>query len=166
MSKDLILARISLIIQIIGTFLLALSAFPSPIGDSNQESPLPITLAIGGLVIYTLGLGFQTFCRSLITTLVDQQHVARLYTVISVIDTLGSSITAPGLAWLYSWGMRLSREGTANSYLGLPFWGAMLFTAIAGGGVMWVKISERKEESPEVDISRIVEDEVRAELLM
>jgi hypothetical protein len=97
-SKDLILVCISLIIQITDAFLLAVSAFPSAISDSGQETVIPITLAIGGLVIYTLGLGFENFCRSLITTLVDQQHVVRLYAVMSVIDTLGSSITAPGLA--------------------------------------------------------------------
>lgn len=83
-----------------------------------------------------------------------------------MIDNLGSSITAPALAWLYSWGMRLSRNGAANGFLGLPFWGAILFTTIAGSGVLWVKFPERKGESPNEDDTRIVEGEVQARLLM
>lgn len=156
-TKDLALARISLIIQIAGAFFLALSAFPFFIGGSHQETILAAVLAITGLVVYTLGMGFHGLCRSLITTLVDQQHVARLYAVISIIDTLGSSITALGLAWLYSLGMRLSRKSEANGYLGLPFWGTMLITALAGGGVMWFRMPERKaDESTTAGESRTV----------
>lgn len=165
-SKDLFLARSSFIIQIMGIFLLSLSAFSSPIGDSNQESPFPLILAIGGLIIYTLGIGFSAFCRSLISTLVDQEHIARLYTVLSVIEVVGLSITGPVLAWLYSWGLKLSRKGERNGYLGLPFWGAMVLTAIAGGGIMWVKAPERKNDTVEEDNIRTAESELQTELLM
>jgi hypothetical protein len=62
--------------------------------------------------------------------------------------------------------MRLSRKGAVNRYLGLPFWGAMLFTAIAAGGVMWVRVPEKTEETTSMYNSRIVEDRVQAELLI
>jgi hypothetical protein len=165
-SKDLVLARFSLIIQIIGVFLLAMSAFSSPIGDSDLQSVFPLILAIGGLIIYTLGMGFSAFCRWLIATLVDQEHIARLYAVLSVIDTVGASITGPVLAWLYSWGLKLSRKGQRNGYLGLPFWGAIVLTAIAGGGIMWIKAPERKDESTREDNIRTAESELQTELLM
>jgi hypothetical protein len=165
-SKDLVLARFSLIIQIMGIFLLALSAFSSPIGDSNQESPFPLMLAIGGLIIYTLGIGFCAFCRSLISSLVNQEHIARLYTVISIIETVGTSVAGPGLAWLYSWGLKLSRKDEQNGYLGLPFWGAMVLTAVAGGGIMWVKAPERKDDTVEEDNIRTAESELQTELLV
>jgi hypothetical protein len=165
-SKDLILARLSLIIQITGTSLLALSAFSSPVGDSNRESLFPLILAVGGLIIYTLGIGFSEFCRSLISTLVDQEHIARLYAVLSIIDIVGASITGPALAWLYSWGLKLSRKGERNGYLGLPFWGAMVLTAIAGGGIMGVKAPERKHESVEEQNIRTAESDLQTELLI
>lgn len=165
-SKDLVLARLSLIIQITGTFLLAMSSFSSPVGDSNQESLFPLILAIGGLIVYTLGMGFSSFCRSLISTLVDQEHIARLYAVLSVIDIVGASITGPALAWLYSWGLKLSRKGERNGYLGLPFWGAMVLTAIAGGGIMGVKAPERKHESVEEQNIRTAESDLQTELLI
>lgn len=165
-SKDIVLARFSLIIQITGTFMLALSAFSSAIGSSNQESLFPLILAIGGLVVYTLGMGFSAFCRSLISTLVDQEHIARLYAVLSVIEIIGASINGPALAWLYSWGLKLSRKGERNGYLGLPFWGAMVLTAIAGGGIMWVKSPERKGDSVEEENIRTAESDLQTELLM
>jgi len=165
-SKDIVLARFSLIIQITGTFMLALSAFSSAIGGSDQESLFPLVLAIGGLIVYTLGMGFSAFCRSLISTLVDQEHIARLYAVLSVIEIIGASITGPALAWLYSWGLKLSRKGERNGYLGLPFWGAMVLTAIAGGGILWVKSPERKGDGVEEENIRAAESDLQTELLM
>jgi hypothetical protein len=165
-SKDIILARFSLVVQITGLFLLAVSAFSSPIGYANQESILPLILAIGGVIVYTLGMGFSAFCRSLISTLVDREHIARLYAVLSIIDTVGTSITGPALAWLYSWGLKLSRKGERNGYLGLPYWGAMVLTAIAGGGIMWVKAPERKDDTVEEENIRTAESDLQAELLM
>jgi len=165
-SKDLALARFSLITQIMGTFLLALAAFSSPIGDSNQEGLFPLVLAIGGLTVYTLGMGFSAFCRSLISTLVDQEHIARLYAVLSIIEIIGASINGPALAWLYSWGLKLSRKGERIGYLGLPFWGAMVITAISGGGIMWVKAPERKSDSAEEENIRTAESDLQTELLM
>ncbi len=165
-SKDLILARFSLVVQIIGVLLLALSAFSSPIGDSSQDNILPLILAIAGIIVYTLGMGFSAFCRSIISALVDQEHIARLYAVLSIIDTVGASITGPALAWLYSWGLKLSRKNQQNGYLGLPFWGAMLLTAMAGGGIMWLKVPERKDDNVEDENIRIAESELQTELLM
>jgi hypothetical protein len=78
-SKDLLLARLSLLLYALGAPFLGLSAFPSLIGDSDKETFLPITIAITGLIVYTLGMGYSAFCRSLVTTLVDQRHVARPY---------------------------------------------------------------------------------------
>jgi hypothetical protein len=165
-SKDLALARFSLITQIMGIFLLALSAFSFPFGDSNQEGLFPLVLVIGGLIVYTLGIGFNAFCRSLISTLVNQEHISRLYAVLSIIEIIGASINGPALAWLYSLGLKLSRKGERNGYLGLPFWGAMVLTAISGGGIMWVKAPEQKNDSAEEENIRTAGGDLQTELLM
>lgn len=135
--KDLLLARISLMLQVLGALFLALSAFSFTPSGSDQETSFPITLAIGGLVIYSFSLGYTAFCRALITTLVDEQHIARLHSVICVSSMIGSFITIPGVAWLYAWGISLVRKGLGNGYLGLPFYGVVLFSMTVGSGVIW-----------------------------
>jgi hypothetical protein len=165
-SKDMTLARFSLVGQIAGLFMLALSAFSAPMGGSNQQSILPLLLAIAGIIVYTLGTGLSALCRSLISTLVDQEHIARLYAVLSVVDIVGASITGPTLAWLYSWGLKLSRKGERKRYLGLPFWGAMVLAVMAGGGIMWIKTPERIDDSVEEENVRFAESDLQTELLM
>lgn len=106
-AKDLLLARLSIILQIVGVSFVGLSAFRSPAGSDDGETAFPILLAIMGLIVFTFGTGFSALCRSLITALVDEQHVARLYSIIAVVETIGSLIMAPMLAGLYAWGLRL-----------------------------------------------------------
>jgi hypothetical protein len=86
-----------------------------------------------GLIVYTLGTGFQPVVRSLITHLVESHHasnksdIGRLYALISVIEGLGSLIAGPGMAWAFRLGINLG-EG----WLGLPFaLGAVLFAVIS-----------------------------------
>jgi hypothetical protein len=148
-AKDLLLARLSLVLQIVGVSFVGLSAFRSPASGIDSETVFPILLAITGLIVFALGMGFSALCRSLITTLVDQQHVARLYAVIAVVETIGSLIMAPMLAGLYAWGLRLSGHGKNQGYLGLPFLGLVVLNTVAGGGVMWVRISKKVDLASE-----------------
>lgn len=128
-EKDLILARISLLITVGGFALLAFSP--------------TVSVAILSMAVFTLGTGFSALARSLITTLVDQQHVARLYAAISVVETFGSFAGGPLLAGLFTWGLRMAgREGGSKAWLGVPFWGISLLFMLTGGGVFFVRFDE------------------------
>jgi MFS family permease len=101
-TKDLFLARFSIIFLTIGSLLIASSPTTS--------------LTILGLSVWTLGTGFSSLTRSLITTLVDQQHVGRLYAVIAVVETVGGLIAGPTLAALYALGLKWK-----GGWVGLPY---------------------------------------------
>lgn len=100
--KDLFLSKISIVILGIGGVMIA--------------SPT-IGMTITGLIVWTLGTGFPSLTRSLITTLVDKQHIARLYSMIAVCETLAALISGPMLNGLYSLGIN-----KGGSWIGLPFY--------------------------------------------
>lgn len=116
--KDLLLARISVLILVLGALLIAASSTSA--------------LTIFGLAIWTLGTGYVPLTRSLITTLVESHHVGRLYAAIAVVETVGALAAGPSLAALYTLGLRMK-----GPWVGLPFFCLAVITAIAGVGV-WV----------------------------
>lgn len=79
-EKDLRLARSSIICLTLGTLGIGLS--PS------------IAMVVPSLILQACGSGFVFFTRSLITSLVKREETARLYTVIEVIQALGSVIAS------------------------------------------------------------------------
>lgn len=119
--RDVLVARISCLFLVAGCALLA--------GNS-------IWMVIVGLFIYTLGTGFSAVCRSLITTLVVKDHVARLYAAISIVEKIGDFILAPGLAWLFKAGLKLG-----GVWLGLPFMGSAAFCALTAAAMWCVDLS-------------------------
>lgn len=102
-QKDLILARASAAATAVGFGLVALA--PS------------IGLFVPAMVVLTLGAGFVALVRSFLTSLVKASDVAKLYTVISAVDTLGLMTGSPALALLFEVGMGIGGAG-----LGLPLW--------------------------------------------
>ncbi|KAI9743931.1 MAG: hypothetical protein M1818_002665 [Claussenomyces sp. TS43310] len=126
-AKDLVLARGSLLFLVGGLVLLA--AAPH------------VVAAIVALIVVTLGSGFTFFCRALITNLVDQQHVARLYTTIAVVETIGAIPGSPTLAALYTAGIRRAKADGAVAWLGLPYWVFAAYVALSGVGV-WILSSD------------------------
>lgn len=101
-KRDLFLARGSAGLTLIGWAAIGFS--PNAI------------LFTASLMVATMGNGFPVFLRSFLTGLVDPNRVAELYTVISVVDTLGLMLGGPLLAWLFQRGMQLG-----GTYVGLPF---------------------------------------------
>jgi MFS family permease len=73
--------------------------------------------ATAGMGITALGSGSFFLIRSLLTPLVPAHNVARLYSLISVVDTLGAMLGAPLLASLFNWGLRVGGYG-----VGMPFY--------------------------------------------
>ncbi|RFU28514.1 hypothetical protein B7463_g7814, partial [Scytalidium lignicola] len=115
-AKDLYLAQASAVLQLLAALLLVLS---SSVGAT-----------ISGLAIWSLGSGFSSLVRSLITTLVDKEHVGRLNAAIGVVETAGTLTAAPTLAALYSLGLHLK-----GAWVTLPFDALFLISFVGGLGV-------------------------------
>ena len=115
-AKDLLLAQVSAIFLVAGAAIVAAS--PN------------VVFTIFGLLTWTMGTAFTSLCRSLITTLVDKQHVGRLYSVIAMVETVGGLIAGPSLAGFFALGLKWK-----GLWIGLPFFAVAAITLIAGFGV-------------------------------
>ncbi|KAI7551397.1 hypothetical protein KC331_g2580 [Hortaea werneckii] len=113
-AKDFWLAKLS-----IGLLTISFVAF--------AFAPRVWVIALG-LLLYTLGTGFNTFARSLVSVLVEPTMIGTLYTMISVMDTLGSLSAGPLVAEAFKWGMRMG-----SVWHGLPY---MLSFTFCGVGAL------------------------------
>jgi hypothetical protein len=115
-AKDLLLAQISAACIVIGAIVMALSP--------------AAWLIIAGLGIFSLGVGLSSLNRSLITSLVDKQHIARLYAAIAIVQTTSGVVSGPIVAGLYAIGLKLK-----GPWLGLPFFGVAIICFVGSLGV-------------------------------
>ena len=135
-AKDLALARYSAVMLFIGALTFAVSS--------------TVGLTVFGLVIYTLGGGFCSLTRSLITTFVDKEHVARLYAAIAVVEVVTALAAGPSLAALYAAGLKLK-----GPWLALPYYVLTVVCFMGGLGVWCFGLLEPKpEEMPYGDEDR------------
>ncbi len=128
-EKDLFLVRFSIIILVVGALLIGIS--PTIVGT------------IIGMIIFTLGTGTVALTRSLITSLVDQEHVGRLYAAIGLVETCGALAAGPMLAGLYTLGLQLQ-----GPWVGLPFLAVAVICSVGGVGI-WgfgFRLKERDED--------------------
>ncbi|KKZ64105.1 hypothetical protein EMCG_01603 [[Emmonsia] crescens] len=126
-AKDLILSRYSITMYTLGAFCMALSP--------------TIATMIAGLVIYTLGSGLGSLNLSLVATYVEPKHMARLYSVVSVVSTLGVFIGSPLLAALFSLGLKMGK-----GWVGLPYFGITLLYGIIFVAIWFIRLPERVDE--------------------
>ncbi|SCV28780.1 uncharacterized protein FFB14_01998 [Fusarium fujikuroi] len=126
-SRDLWIGKASIILLILGSFIIFLS-----------ETSVGMII---GLVICTLGSGFAPTMRSLATSLVESRHpnatsdIGRLYALISVAEGIGSLVAGPGMALAFRMGM-----SWGQAWLGLPFGFAAFLFALVSTIVFTVKI--------------------------
>ncbi|KAF3387393.1 putative lysophosphatidic acid:oleoyl-CoA acyltransferase [Penicillium rolfsii] len=92
-EKDLWLARASILCLTLGTLGIGLS--PS------------VATLIPSMIIQTSGSGFVFLTRSLITTLVERDETARLYTVIEIIQSFGNVVASLSITTVFQIGLRL-----------------------------------------------------------
>jgi hypothetical protein len=59
------------------------------------------------MIIQTSGSGFVFLTRSIITTLVDRDETARLYTVIEIIQSFGNVVASLSITTVFQLGLRL-----------------------------------------------------------
>lgn len=116
-KKDLYLARASIIFLSVGTLGIGLSS--------------SVAMLIPSLILQTSGSGFVFVTRSLVTTLVEKEETARLFTIIEVLQAIGNVIASlaitnvfqVGLAWGGSWiGLAWMMTSTAFALVGLAIW--------------------------------------------
>ena len=84
-----------------------------------------------GFTICTLGGGFCSLTRSLITTFLDREHVARLYSTIAIVEVTTSLAAGPSLAALYAAGLKFKGPWHA-----LPFF-ILALLWLLGGLAVW-----------------------------
>ncbi|KAK1990799.1 putative MFS transporter [Colletotrichum falcatum] len=101
-AKDFFLSRLSIVFTMICFAVLILA--PS------------LSAVVVGLAFYTLGNGFSSFARSLLSSLVEKDMVGTLFTTLSMMDTLGSLLAGPIVAKTFSWSMRLD-----GIWKGMPY---------------------------------------------
>ncbi|KAK2773040.1 hypothetical protein FQN52_004725 [Onygenales sp. PD_12] len=119
--KDLAISRFSITVLTLGSVGMALA-------------PTLATLT-AGLVVYTLGSGFNAVNMSLVSTLVEPRHIARLYSIVSMLSMVGSFVGGPLLAALFGLGMKMG-EG----WVGLPFLGAALLYGVILASVWFIRL--------------------------
>jgi MFS transporter, PCFT/HCP family, solute carrier family 46 (folate transporter), member 1 len=100
--KDLFLARASAIVLLLGILFIA--------GPS-------VASVILGLVVITFSAGLGPLCRSLVANYVEQTQISRMFTFISIVETIGGLPAGPILAWALSTGMKLQ-----GFFYPLPFY--------------------------------------------
>lgn len=104
-QKDLTLAKAFLILLTVGTTLLTVPAIPA---------------VVGGVFTITLGFGWMAMCRSLMVAFVDESQLSQLYSLIGMVESIGSFVGQPSLSGLYSLGTNLG-----------PPWEILPFTVVA-----------------------------------
>ena len=136
-AKDLWLCRAGILLKLFG--FLVIGAAPN------------VPLLGIGLVLLVLGGGTLLCMRSLITSLVEPHHIARLYNAISVLDTLGLMTGGPIMAACFQWGMR-----AGGAWIGLPFWFCGPLVALVGVA-LWLLSFPETGRRADGDEGRIAE---------
>ena len=108
-------------------------------------------LFVIGCCIATIGMGASAIIRSLLSTLVQQDEVGRLFAVMSLIWTAAALVASPVMAELFVAGAE-----SGGLWSGLPFiFGALLFTLATT--ILWLT-NLRRPASPDTE-EREVEKE-------
>jgi MFS family permease len=94
-----------------------------------------------GLVLYTLGSGFQSFARSLLSSLVKSDMVGTLFTTLAMMDTVGTLLAGPIVALVFGWSVK--QDGV---WRGMPFLLSFFLCGLAGLALSQVRATELPEE--------------------
>ncbi|KAK1834018.1 major facilitator superfamily domain-containing protein [Podospora conica] len=141
-SKDLLLTRVSLLLTIAAAV----------IEGFSRE----VVLFVVGLAIGTLGSANTPLLRAIVTSYVQPDETSRLYSLISVMDTVGALIGGPVLAQCFNMG--LSRKGL---WIGLPWFYVALLVSVAFVALLFLQAPKKlqsENETPSRDLDSDEED--------
>lgn len=119
--RDLSLARWSYAVLFLGALTLGLS--PTLSGF------------VLGLILMAVGSGFGSLSKSLMSIYVDPAHRSRLFSLVGMVEVLGSVFSQPLLAGLFSLGLRWH-----GAWIGLPYLGLAALIALSGSLLLFVRI--------------------------
>ncbi|CEJ83018.1 hypothetical protein VHEMI03052 [[Torrubiella] hemipterigena] len=91
-QKDLSLAKVFVLLLTVGTALVTVPAIPG---------------VITGVIIVTFGYGWLAMCRSLMVVFIDESQLSQLYSLISMVEAIGTLLAQPILSGLFSIGLEL-----------------------------------------------------------
>lgn len=116
-AKDMILTKFSVVCLLVGTLGMGLSPH--------------IAIMIIFLVIQTMGAGFVYTTRAVVTTMIQRDQTARLFTLIEIIQALGMILASPIMTGFFNWGLHLG-----------GFWIGLAWIVAAGlfgivGAIIW-----------------------------
>ncbi|KAI7369903.1 MFS general substrate transporter [Hortaea werneckii] len=109
--KDLYLARASQGFVLVGWTLIGLS--PN------------LACVVISMVVAALGQSTYLLIRSFLTSLVPADQIARVYSIVSLVDTVGTMLGSPLLAGLFGRGLALG-----GGWVGLPFYFLGVISAV------------------------------------
>ncbi len=119
--RDLSLARWSYAVLFLGALTLGIS--PTLSGF------------VFGLILMAVGSGFGSLSKSLMSIYVDPEHRSRLFSLVGMVEVLGSVFSQPLLAGLFSLGLRWH-----GAWIGLPYLGLSALIALSGALLLFVRI--------------------------
>ncbi|KAI0539742.1 major facilitator superfamily domain-containing protein [Xylaria digitata] len=119
--RDLSLARWSYAILFFGALTLGLS--PTLSGF------------VFGLILMAIGSGFGSISKSLMSIYVDPAHRSRLFSLVGMVEVLGSVFSQPLLAGLFTLGLKWH-----GVWIGLPYLGLAALIALSGALLLFVRI--------------------------
>ena len=128
--KDLYLGRASQGFVLVGWTLVGLS--PN------------LTCVVISLVVAAMGQSTYLLIRSFLTSLVPAGQIARVYSIVSLVDTVGAMLGSPLLAGLFGRGLALG-----GGWVGLPFY--FLGIISAAFAVLLFVVDLRKGEESDGD---------------
>ena len=105
--KDVVLMRMGFIFDTVGTIITGLA----PV----------VHIYIFAMVVTTFASGGGSATRALLTSWVAPNEVARLYTALGLIETVGSMAGGPAISSLYNLGLSVATRSKNDTLLGIPW---------------------------------------------
>jgi MFS family permease len=140
-EKDLWLARASILCLTLGTLGIGLS--PS------------IATLIPAMIVQTSGSGFMFLARSIITTLVERDETARLYTVIEILQSVGNIVASLSITGVFQLGLRLG-----GFWIGLAWMMTSTLFCMVGAAIWWFRLPPTTTpHAPEFVVGEFEEDQ-------
>ena len=101
-------------------------------------------------MVATLASGAGSAIRALLTSWVLPNEVARLYTALGIIETIGSMGAGPIISGLYNRGIKAASAGAGNAMLGLP-WIVVGIIMSALAVVTWILRLDKGDGASDVE---------------
>lgn len=132
-QRDLVFTRWSFVALALGTLVMAFSTV------------LPTFIV--GLFIMSFGSGAGSFIPSTLAFFVDKEHRTRMFSLVGIMQIVGSLYAMPMLAGLFTVGMRLG-----SLWIGLPYLGVATLCGIAIVLQAFVRLSGKSNPTDDEDV--------------